>query len=60
MSCCYKPPKGENNILSMFLKEFFKRSTVKKKAYYLVGDLKINCLEYFKNEKVSTFYSSLF
>ena len=44
----------------MFLKQVFKKSTVEKKPYYLIGDLSINCLEYFENEKVSTFYNSLF
>ena len=51
LSCCYKPPKGDNDILSMFLKQVFKISAAKKKPYYLVGDLNINCLEYFENEK---------
>ena len=60
LSCCYKPPKGDNDILSMFLKQVFKKSTAEKKPYYLIGDLNINCLEYFENEKVSTFYNSLF
>ena len=58
LSCCYKPPKDENYILSMFLKQVFKKYAAEQKPYYLVGDL--NCLEYFKNEKVSTFYNSLF
>ena len=44
----------------MFLKQVFKKSTAEKKPYYLIGDLNINCLEYFENEKVSTFYNSLF
>ena len=52
LSCCYKPPKGDNNISSMFLKQVFKKSAAERKPYYLVGDLKINCLEYFENEKV--------
>ena len=60
LSCCYKPPKDDNDILSMFLKQVFKKSAAEKKPYYLVGDLNINCLEYFENEKVSTFYNSLF
>ena len=60
LSCCFKPPKGDNDILSMFLKQVFKKSAAERKLYYLVGDLNINCLEYFKNEEVSTFYNSLF
>ena len=60
LSCCYKPPKGDNDILSMFLKQVFKKSTAEKKPDYFIGDLNINCLEYFENEKVSTFYNSLF
>ena len=60
LSCCYKPPKGDNDILSMFLKQVFKKSTAEKKPYYFIGDLNINCLEYFENEKVLTFYNSLF
>ena len=47
LSCCYKSPNSDDDILSMFLKQVF-------------GDLKINCWEYFENEKVSTFYNSLF
>ena len=43
----------------MFLKQVFKKSTAEKKPYYVVGDLNINCSEYFENEKVSTFYNSL-
>ena len=60
LSCYYKPPKGDNDILSMFLKQVFRKSTAEKKPYYLIGDLSINCLEYFENEKVSTFYNSQF
>ena len=60
LSCCYKSHKGGNDILSMFLKQVFEKSAAEKKPYYLVGDLNINCLEYFENEKVSTFYNSLF
>ena len=44
----------------MFLKQVFKKSTAQKKSYYLVEELNINCLEYFENEEVSTFYNSLF
>ena len=60
LSCCYKPPKNDNDILTMFLKQAFKKSTAEKKLYYLIGDLNINCLEYFEHEKVSTFYNLLF
>ena len=60
LSCCYKPPKGVSDILTRFLKQVFKKSTAEKKPYYLIVDLNINCLEYFENEKVSTFYNSLF
>ena len=44
----------------MFLKQVFEKSATKKKPYFLVGDLNINCWEYFENEKVSTVYNSLF
>ena len=44
----------------MLLKQVFKKSTAEKKPYYLIADLNINCLEYFENENVSTFYNSLF
>ena len=60
LSCCCRPPKSDNDILSMFLKQVFKKSTAEKKAYYLIGDLNTNCLEYFEYEKASTFYNSLF
>ena len=60
LSCCYKPPKGGNDILSMFLKQVFKKSAAEKKPYYLIGDLNVNCLDYFENEKVSTFHNALF
>ena len=60
LSCCYKPTKGDNDILSMLLKEVFQKSAAEKKLYYLIGDLNTNCLEYFENEKVPTFYNSLF
>ena len=39
LSCCYQPSKGDNDILSMFLKQVFKKSAVEKKPYYLIGDL---------------------
>ena len=57
--CDYKPPKGDNDMLSMFFKQVFKMSDPEKKPYYLIGDLNINCLEYFENEKVLAFYNSL-
>ena len=50
---------GDNDILSMFLKQVFEKSAVGKKPHYLIGDLNINCVEYFENEKVSTFCSLL-
>ena len=53
MSCCYKSPKGDNDISSMFLKQAFKKYIAEKKTYYLVGVLNINCLQYFENDKVS-------
>ena len=49
LSCCYKPPKGDINIWSIFLKP----------VYYLLGDLYINCLEYSGNEHVATFHCLL-
>ena len=39
LSCCYKSPKGDNDIYSMFLKQVFKKPTAEKKPYYLVEDL---------------------
>ena len=60
LSCCYKPPKGDIDIVIMFLEQVFLKPAAEKKPYYLIGDLNINCLEYFKNEKVSTFYNALF
>ena len=42
------------------LKTSFWKTATEKKPYYLVGDVNINCWEYFENEKVSTFYNSLF
>ena len=55
LSCCYKPPKGDNDILSIFLRQVFKKTAAEKKPCYLVGDLNINWLEYFENEKVLLF-----
>ena len=60
LSCCYKPGKCENDVLSIFLKQVFKKSTAEKKPYYLIGDLNIYCLEYFENEKDTNFFNSLF
>ena len=60
LSYYYKPPKGDNDILSMFLKQVFKKSTAEEKLYYLIGDLNINCLESFGNEKAATFCNLLF
>ena len=59
-SCCYKPPNGDHDILSIVLNHVFKKSTVEKKLCYLIRDHNINCLKYFENKKVSTFYISLF
>ena len=33
LSCCYKPPKSHNDILSMFLKQVFKKTAAEKKPY---------------------------
>ena len=33
LSCCYKPSKDDNDILSTFLKQVFKKSTVEKLSY---------------------------
>ena len=54
----------KNSIITSLLKtailQIFKKSAAEKKLYYLIGDLNVNCLKYFENEKVSTFYNSLF
>ena len=41
LRCCYKPPKSDNDILGMFLKQVFRKSAAEKKPYYLIGDLSI-------------------
>ena len=48
LSFCYKPPKGDNDILSIFLKQVFNKSAAEKKGYYLVGDLKMRKFQLFK------------
>ena len=42
--------------------QVFKTSAGEKKIilFYFIGNLSINCLEYFEYEKVSTFCNSLF
>ena len=54
----------KNPIIASLLKtatlQVFRKSAAENKPYYLIGDLNINCLKYFKNEEVSTFYNSLF
>ena len=42
LSCCHKPTKGDNDILRMFLKQVFKKSTAEKKPGQLIGDLNID------------------
>ena len=36
LSCCYKLPKGDNHILSMFLEQIFRKSAAERKSYYLI------------------------
>ena len=54
----------KNPIIASLLKtatlQVFRKSAAENKPYYLIGDLNINCLKYFENEEVSTFYNSLF
>ena len=38
-------PKGDNDILSMFLRQVFKKFTVEKKLHSFIGNFNINCLE---------------
>ena len=52
LSCCYKTPNGEKDILSTFLKQVLKKFIAENKPYYIIGDLNINCLQYYENEKV--------
>ena len=58
LSCCYKPPNGNNEHLSTFLNNIFEKAFHEKKQCYLLGDFNINCFDYNDNEKVKNFYDS--
>ena len=60
LSCCYKPPMDDNDILSRFLKQVFKKSTVEKKPYWRSQYKLLRIFWKWECEKLSTFCNSLF
>ena len=45
LSCCNRPPAGDSENLSMFLKnELIEKSILEKKKSFIIGDFILNCL----------------
>ena len=60
LSCVYKPPTGDNEVLSTFLLRSIEDSKYERKKLFTIGDFNLNCFCYGKNEKITNFYDSLF
>ena len=56
LSCCYRPPSGDNENLSAFLRnKIIEKSVSEKKMNYIIGDFNMNCLKYHENAKTKHF-----
>ena len=61
LSCCYRPPCGDSENLSVFLqKKIIENSVSEKKMSYTTGDFNMNCLKYHENTKAKHFYDNIF
>jgi hypothetical protein len=60
LSCCYRPPDGVSENLSMFLQQIIKKGINEKKENYLIGDLNMNCFQYNDDNKIKNFYDAIF
>ena len=61
VSCCYRPPNGDSENLSTFLrKNIIKKSVSEKTISYIIGDFNMNCLNYHENAKTKYFYDKIF
>ena len=56
LSCCYRPPNGDNENLSKFLQnKIIEKSVSKKTISYIIRDFNMNCLKYCVNAKIKHF-----
>ncbi|XP_065683499.1 uncharacterized protein LOC136096317 [Hydra vulgaris] len=60
ISCCYRPPAGMSENLSMFLHNVIKKGDTEKKKNILLGDFNMNCFLYNNDYKVKNFYDTFF
>ncbi|XP_065639635.1 uncharacterized protein LOC136072356 [Hydra vulgaris] len=61
LSCCYRPPGGASENLSLYLKHnVFHKGNKEKKKNFVIGDLIMDCLRYSKNKKMKKFYDEIF
>ena len=60
LSCCYRPPDGVSENLSMFLQQIIKKRINDKKENYIVKNLNMNCFLYNDDQKIKNFYVASF
>ncbi|XP_065654575.1 uncharacterized protein LOC136081205 [Hydra vulgaris] len=61
ISCCYRPPDGVSENLSMFLQQkVIAKGNNEKKKNFLIGDFNMNCFDYNDDNKVRNFYDAIF
>ena len=58
LSCCYRPPDGVSENLSMFLQHIVNTSDAEKKKSFVIGDFNMNCFLYNDEYKVKKFYDN--
>ena len=46
ITCCYKPPKGNNKNFSMQLNKIFDIANSERKGFFVLGDFNQNCFNF--------------
>ena len=57
LPCIYRPPRGDPNIFTSKIKELAERNKQKQKPLVLIGDLKLNSLNYATDNHVQNFFN---
>ena len=60
VTCCYRPPSGNQNTINSQLTKVLQSSTSENKNYIILGDFNINCFNYHEDTSVKNFYDNLY
>ena len=60
ITCCYKPPSGGIKGINSYLGNVYKKAKLENKLYFVVGNLSLDCLNYYENLETRSIYNGIF